>query len=463
MKKNLLFLLILMLATGLTAGCSLFGDDDEVTAASGAQTVNLAGTVPATFNAAAPGRNLALNASTLTAVAVNADTGADLASAAVTAARTYTLPVSVSAAVRVMIQIRSNSRAVLSKFVGALQVPTATRTIAGITVDAESTAKAMVVAAVIAKGTTNQTVAEKAILSTPIQPDSVSSLAVTDPADAQIDSLAAANPTIATLGNNLQAQVTAIVTAMNTVADPSTVLTTGITNPANLTTVTLAALTAANTTPAVEQAIVAAGVNSITIPNEAAVALDGVAGVTVPTVDATELAAIATTLTTQTALATVPYISSIYLDGTATKKIYDAATGAASQAAAAPTSPITLVFSEAVDLTNVKFKIRVTETIGSTVTAKTVSHNNGTLLTGEVNWMTAFGSAPAFITTNQTTITITPGAGTVKPGWNGTSYSAATIKIELLQFEGATKNGVAAVLVAPPINAYGTYTTPALQ
>ncbi len=50
MKKNLLFLLVLLLATGLTAGCSLFGDDDDAVApvAAATKTVNLAGAVAAT-------------------------------------------------------------------------------------------------------------------------------------------------------------------------------------------------------------------------------------------------------------------------------------------------------------------------------------------------------------------------------------------------------------------------------
>ncbi len=261
-------------------------------------------------------------------------------------------------------------------------------------------------------------------------------------------------PTAATATiNNITIVVASIIAKANKLPSELAILNT----PVNPDVVTSLATNPADTQ--VQSYAAAAGINTATIATAITTAL---------ATNNTSTVASAIQTQTQTATTTVagvttnpvPFINSIYLDGTATKKIYDATAGASTQTAASPWSPITVAFSEAVDLTNVKFKIRVTETIGSTVTTKTVVHGY-TRATGELSWSEAFGSAPAFVTTNQTSFTITPGSGIVKPGFVNGQYVAATIRIDLLQFEGATKNGVATVLVAPPVGTYGIYNIPA--
>lgn len=463
MKKNFLFLLVILLATGMTAGCSLFGDDDDAVATPAAvQRVNLAGAVPAAVVAnAAPGRNLALNATSLLAVAVNVDTGLDIASANVLADRTFSIPVNLSAPVRTMVQIRhaATARTIMKRFVATLQVPTATRTISNVNVDETTTAQAIAVQAVINKGTANQTASEKAVLNTPVNPDVVTNLTVSDPATTQLNSFVAANVALQTVIANIRTQVQAVFATLPLVADPLTVLTTPITNPATLATATYNALVVADTVPAVKTAIdTAIGGTTVTIGTQTVTT-----GNTPTALTENDLTAITTAVTTQTAAVTVPTISTICVDNS-TKCVYTATAGAATQAASYPWSPIIITFSEAVNLSNAKFKIRVTETITSTgvVTVKTVSHGYGTLLSGEINWMTAFGSAPV-LSTSTSSFTVTPGGGSVRPGYTANGHVAATIRIDLLSFEGITRAGSSTVFLAPPTGTYGFYTIPAVS
>lgn len=393
MKKNFLFLLVILLATGMTAGCSLFGKDDAAVTTPVAQQVNLAGNVPAAVVAvnAAPSRQGFVPIHE--AVAVDADTGAVLGTSDIDALRNYNIAVSLAAARRTLIQVRLKAvptRIIVKRFIGLLQVPTVPRTIQNIVVDSASTARAIVAVALIAK--TNKSAQETALLNTPINPDVVADVAVNDPATAQVNSYATE------AGVNLNTVQTAIDTAIAT-----------------------------NNTETIATAV---------------------------TTQTT-----ATTTTVQNATVVLPYISSIYVDNSQ-KTVYTSTGGATTQAATYPWSPITVGFSEAVNLSQAKIAIRVTETITSTgaVTTKVVKHGY-TRATGELDWMTAFGTTPPN-GTSVTSFTITPGDGQVRPGYTANGHVAATIRIDLLAFEGVVKAGGTAALVAPN-GTYGFYTIPA--
>lgn len=150
MKKNFLFLMILVLGVALT-GCGGGGATDApVAGAVTAKKVLFTGTVnPAKAGAigAAPGRNLQLAASTMTVEVEDFETGELLGSSPVTAGTgAYSCSTTIDKKRKLKLNVKKGTKKFMGKFLGTVVVPqNDNRTVGNIKIDENSTAKAAIV------------------------------------------------------------------------------------------------------------------------------------------------------------------------------------------------------------------------------------------------------------------------------------------------------------------------------